>query len=132
MDQTGRRLAKWIYLGTAAVTAVVCVIAAALGHMRLAWGFLAGSAIGGLALGGLILMVYVMLAPATGMSGVYKGGAVALQILKYLVIMAALYLLIVRWKVDLAGLAAGLIVPVIVCFAIVAWRPRWLRSSGAA
>jgi hypothetical protein len=129
MDETGRALSKWIYLGTTAVTAVVCVTATLLGYPRVAWGFLAGSATGALLMGGLLLAVFVLMAPQGGASGAFKLGAAALQVIKYLVVLAVLYVLIVKVRVDPAGLAAGILAPIVVCAAVVLLKPDLYRKA---
>ena len=131
MDETGRALSKWTYLGTTAVTAVVCVTAALVGYPRVAWGFLAGSATGALLMGGLLLMVFVLLAPKGTASGAFKTGAAALQVVKYLVVLGVLYVLVVKLQVHPLGLAAGVLAPIVVCAAVVLLRPELYHKPRA-
>lgn len=128
MDASGRAVGKWIYLGTTAVTAVVCVTAALLGYPGLAWGFLAGSVTGVLLMGGLLLVVYVLLVPQNGGVKAFKAGVAALQVIKYLLVLGLLYVLVVKLKVDPIGLAAGVLAPIVVCAGVVLLKPELYRG----
>ena len=133
MDATGRALAKWTCLITALLAVLVAALALAVGYPRVAWGYVGGAALGAFLLAGLFLVVYVLLAPpGAGAAPGHKHGALAFQIIKYLLALSVLYLLISRWHVDPLGLGAGIVTPVLVATAVTVLRPRPERKSGSA
>lgn len=95
-----------------------------------AWGYVGGVMLGLISLGGIALVVAsVILSPERVQQG-RKGAAipVTVQVLKFLVLLAALYLLVAHYRLNEWAIFFGLLTPVALVSALALRRGR--RSAG--
>jgi len=114
-NDPGKVLVQRVSLLAAALCAVGAGPAWLIGGGPALWGYLGGVGIGLLSLGGILVTVSV----AVGPRGEERAAArrrrvtLALYLLKYLVVIAGLYLLVAHYEVNEWAILCGLLIPIL-------------------
>jgi hypothetical protein len=130
-DEPGWKLGRQVFLVSTALALVVAGVALAERLPGLIEGYACGVAVGLLSFGSIIYLVYGVLAPPAveGSNARRQALGVALQLIKFVLVVAILYVVVVRLKVNFWALLAGLTTPPAVGAVLVLRLPRRRRAT---
>ncbi len=124
-EPEGWKLSGRVWLISAVIGTVAGLAAWLVGARAVLWGYLGGVVIGGLLFTGVVVLVCVLIAPSpeAPYTKRQKAAALALQGVKYAVVIGGLYLLVVHWEVNGLAVFLGLATPILIAVGVVLLRP---------
>lgn len=115
---------------SALISAVMALAAGLLGVWSLFWGYLGGVLMGGFLFTGVVVLVCVLIAPppeAPYTKG-QRAAALALQGIKYAVVVGGLYFLLVYCQLNALVVLGGLLTPIVIALGLMLLRPAGRRQ----